>query len=171
MLPHLADPESARAWLEAIRWPRGTVCPHCGATGAGVRIHSGPQSGARPGLWRCGRCRRQFTVTVNTVFQDSRIPLHLWLRAIRRLCLSAEGATARDLHLELGISYKTAWKLIDRIRYVLDRPRPLGRPGGAARPESLYPWKLRGAVARFLKLLPPRRSADRIERAAERPRL
>ena len=165
VLPHLADPEAARAWLESLRWPRGPVCPHCRTGQSATRIERGPDSSVRPGLWRCGHCGKQFTVTVNTLFQDSRLPLHLWLRAIERLCLSPEGVTARELHLELAISYKTAWKLLDRIRYVLNRPRPRGRRGGVARPESLHPWKLQGAVARFLKLPPPRKHPDRLERA------
>lgn len=167
VLPHLADPESARAWMEAIRWPGGTVCPHCRAPGKSTRLRRGPASTARPGLWRCGRCRRQFTVTVNTLFQDTRLPLHTWLRAIRLLCLSPAGVTAKRLQEELSITYKSAWKLIDRVRYVLDRPRPRELPAGASSPESLYPWTLKRAVSRFLRLPPPRKHPDRLERAVK----
>lgn len=158
-LPFLADPDAARSYLESRRWPGGPVCPHC----AGPRVISLRAASARPGLWKCSSCLRQFTVTVRTVFEDTKIPLHKWLQAIDFLVSSRPGATARDLQLHLAISYKTSWKLLDRIRYAFSRPR---RP--SLRPVSLHPLTLDRAVDRLLSTLPERKHPQSLERAASR---
>lgn len=107
--------EQARQYLEALRWPDGRVqCPHCQAEDAGRRIRS-----RRPGLWACRVCQKQFTVTVGTLFEDSRLPLHIWLQAIELLCADRHGLSATDLQKRLGISYRTAWTLCAKLRYGL----------------------------------------------------
>jgi len=79
------DEDAAREHLESIRWPRGPECPHCGGTERNSRL-----SGAshRPGLLFCGDCRKQFSVTVGTVFERSKIPLHKWVLATHLVCSS-----------------------------------------------------------------------------------
>ena len=105
--------------LESCAWPDGPVCPHCGATGKCYRI-----GGARPGLRKCARCRRQFTVKVGTLFEGSHIPLYKWVLAIFMMCSSPAGVTASRLHRSLKISYKSAWLVCQRVR-TAKQQRPL----------------------------------------------
>jgi transposase-like protein len=107
------DEEAAREHLEAIRWPNGPVCVHCGGT-----ERNSPLKGktTRPGLYFCGDCRKPFTVTVGTVFERSKIPLHKWLLAMQLVCSSKKGMSAHQLHRTLGVTYKTAWFMAHRIR-------------------------------------------------------
>src|SRR6267378_8693515 len=89
------DEEAARTYLEGVRWPKGAICPHCG----GVERNSRLQGKAhRPGLWFCGDCRTQFSVTVGTVFERSKIPLHKWVLATHLLCASKYGISCHDVH-------------------------------------------------------------------------
>jgi transposase-like protein len=125
------DEDAARAHLESLRWPNGWICPHCGATGRICRITSqtGEKGkGARPGLLFCGDCRKQFSVTVGTVFEDSKVPLHKWVLATHLLCSSKKGISSHQLHRILGVSYKTAWFMTHRIREAMkpDNPEMLG---------------------------------------------
>ncbi len=114
----------ARTLLETLRWPNGPACPHCGSANV-TRIH-GRAATVRPGLWRCRACRKQFTATVGTIFEDSHIPLHKWFLAIALMCSSKKGVSALQLQRNLGLgSYKTAWFMAHRIRYAM---QPNGRP-------------------------------------------
>ena len=114
------DEDAARKHLEAIRWPDGKpVCPHCGASDRVCRIESQSKvkgKGARPGLLFCGDCRKQFSVTVDTVFEDSKIPLHKWMLATHLLCSSKKGISGHQLSRTLGVTYKTAWFMAHRLR-------------------------------------------------------
>ena len=117
--PRFHDEKAAREHLELIRWPHGRVCPHCEATEHICSIESqsnGKRQGARPGLLFCGDCRQQFTVTVGTVFEHSKVPLHKWVLATHLLCSSKKGMSSHQLHRILGVTYKTAWFMTHRIR-------------------------------------------------------
>jgi transposase-like protein len=113
--------DEARDFLENTRWPDGVICPHCGVTGEAYRLTPklGTKTHVRKGVWKCGECRKQFTVTVGTIFEDSRIPLRKWLIAIHLLCSSKKGISAHQLHRNLGITYKSAWFMAHRIRYAM----------------------------------------------------
>lgn len=115
--------DSARAFLEKERWPDGTICPHCGVVGESYQLHGKPESKntVRPGVWKCKGCRKQFTVKVGTIFEDSHIPLTTWLRAIHLLCASKKGMSAHQLHRMLGVTYKSAWFMAHRIRYAMSQ--------------------------------------------------
>lgn len=114
------DEDSARAFLEKERWPNGEVgCPKCGEIGRAYRLTPKEGSKTRKGLWKCGACRKQFTVTVGTIFEDSHIPLHKWLMAFHLLCASKKGMSAHQLHRMLGVTYKSAWFMAHRIRYAM----------------------------------------------------
>lgn len=108
------DDEAARLHLEAIRWPNGPVCPHCGAVENVKRLEDRPKH--RPGLFKCYNCKGQFTVTVGTLFERSKIPLHKWFMAVYFLCSSKKGMSSHQLHRTLGVTYKTAWFMTHRIR-------------------------------------------------------
>jgi len=116
-----SDPHAAREFLESQRWPDGAVCPFCGVIGEAYRLKPKADSKApvRPGVWKCGGCRRQFTVTVGTIFEDSHIPLNTWLMAIHLMCASKKGISAHQIHRMLGVTYKSAWFMCHRIRYAL----------------------------------------------------
>lgn len=107
------DADAAREYLEASRWPDGAYCPHCGCTGKCKKLEGKKH---RPGLYQCGDCRQQFTVTVGTVFERSKVPLNKWLLATHLMASSKKGMSAHQLHRSLAVTYKTAWFMFHRIR-------------------------------------------------------
>jgi len=113
--PIFTDANKAREHLEAQRWPNGPVCPHCGNFDQS-RITAMAGKAHRPGLYNCKECREQFSVTVGTVFERSKIALNKWLLATFLLASSKEGMSAHQLHRMLGVTYKTAWFMAHRIR-------------------------------------------------------
>lgn len=114
--------EEARKHLEAIRWPDGPACPHCGNVGKSYAIGG---EAARDGLYECGECKEQFTVTVGTVMEKTKIPLSKWVMAFHMICAHKKGVSARQLQRDLGLgSYRTAWHLAHRIRLAM-REHPL----------------------------------------------
>jgi transposase-like protein len=112
------DALTAAEYLESIRWPDCPVCPHCGES---ERKAYFLKSQTRR-LWKCAACRKQFTVTVGTIFESSHIPLNKWLLAFYLLCSSKKGISAHQLHRMLGVTYKSAWFMAHRIRHAMDQP-------------------------------------------------
>jgi transposase-like protein len=108
------DEAAARSALEAVRWPNGPICPHCGSTGDDVVRVKG--KGHRSGLFYCDACSGQFTVTVGTAFERSKIPLSKWWLAAHLLTSSKKGISGRQMHRTIGVSYKTAWFMMHRLR-------------------------------------------------------
>jgi len=111
------DEELARELLERVRWPDGPICPHCVVVGGHYRVipRKGSKSPVRQGVWKCRDCRKQFTVTVGTVFQGSKIPLSKWVTAIYLMDGSAKRLNAHQLHRRLGLTYKSARFLVKRL--------------------------------------------------------
>jgi transposase-like protein len=124
--PHFTNEDAAREYLENLRWPHGPVCPHCGVVDKAYATK-------RPGKYRCAEkeCRKDFTVKVGTVFEDSKIPLHKWLLAAYLLCSSKKGMSSHQLHRTLEITYKSAWFMTHRIREAMTAGAfsPVGGPG------------------------------------------
>jgi transposase-like protein len=114
--PHFHDEEAAFAFLEDVLWPSGPVCAHCGGMGRITKVKANPEKRIRVGLHRCGDCKKQFRVTVGTVFEHARIPVHKVLQAVHLLCSSKKGISSHQLHRILEVQYKTAWFLSHRIR-------------------------------------------------------
>ena len=126
--PIFQDETKAREWLEARIWPNGPACPHCGnADSARIRHLEGKAH--RAGVYQCNECREQFTVTVGTVFERSKIPLTKWLAALFLLVSSKKGISAHQMHRMLGLSYKSAWFMMHRLREAM-REGPLSPLGG-----------------------------------------
>lgn len=125
--PIFNDDEKAREALEAIRWPNGPVCPHCGSFDK-IALVGGKKH--RPGLYYCNACNGQFTVTVGTVFERSKIGLSKWWLAVYLLSSSKKGISSHQLHRTLGVTYKTAWFMTHRIREAM-RDGTMGPMGGA----------------------------------------
>ena len=134
--PIFQDADKAREHLEAVQWPDGPVCPHCESKNA--RKLRGKAH--RPGLHQCNSCREQFTITVGTVFERSKVPLHKWLLATHLLTASKKGMSAHQLHRMLGVTYKTAWFMAHRIREAMqdDEQEPLGGKGKAVEADETF---------------------------------
>lgn len=108
-----SDEAKCRAYLFALRWPQGFVCPICGAKGLAIRR----------GLWRCFRCGRETSVLAGTIFQDSKLPLSVWFRAIWHVASQKNGVSALGLQRVLGFgNYKTAWAMLHKLRRAMVRP-------------------------------------------------
>ena len=135
--PRFNDDTAARDHLERLRWPDGAICPGCGGTERNSRITG---KSARPGLWFCGDCRTQFTVTVGTVFESSKVPLHKWVLATHLICSSKKGMSAHQLHRTLGVTYKTAWFMAHRIREAMGETAqgPMGGNGSPVEVDETY---------------------------------
>lgn len=128
--PIFRDEAKAREWLEARVWANGRVCPHCGAEEARTRKLEGKAH--RPGLYQCNACREQFTATVGTVMERSKIPLPKWLMAVYLLSASKKGMSAHQLSRMLGVSYKSTWFMMHRVREAMREPSFAAGPLGGA---------------------------------------
>ncbi len=136
--PIYSDANKAREHLEALHWPNGPVCPKCGETERVKRLEG---KSTRPGVVMCNPCRKPFTVTVGTIFEDSKIPLNKWLLGFRLMAGSKKGMSAHQLHCSLGITYKSAWFLAHRIREAMDGADgdgPLGGPNTVVEADETY---------------------------------
>ena len=135
--PIYQDADKAREHLEALLWPDGVVCPHCTS-----RDRSSKISGGRDGLYFCNTkdCRKQFSVTVGTVFERSKLPLNKWLLATHLMSASKTGISAHQLHRMLGITYKSAWFMCHRIREAMkDTDKtPMGGEGEQIQVDETY---------------------------------
>jgi transposase-like protein len=123
----VSDEAKAIELVERLRWPDGAICPHCGVVGHANKLppqrtkpsKKHPQGKPVLGLWKCYACRKQFTVRVGSIFEDSPIPLGKWLLAIHLMCSSKKGISSNQIRRELGISYEAAWFLTHRIRFAM----------------------------------------------------
>jgi len=143
--PHFHNEEAAYERLEAIVWPKGPVCPHCGNVD-GERITRVTGATARIGLRRCLECKKQFTVKVGTVFESSHVPLHKWFQAAHLLASSKKGISAHQLHRTLQVTYKTAWFMFHRLREAMrsDDFTPMGGDGKTVEADETYIGRLTG---------------------------
>lgn len=141
------DDEAAYSKLESVLWPHRTECPHCGVVGTGVKIKANPGKRVRHGLWKCAECKKQFTVTVGTVFESSHIPLHKWLQAAYLLNSSKKGISAKQIERTLQITYKSAWFMMHRLREAMapaGKLPPMGGEGRVIEADETYMGKRDG---------------------------
>jgi len=131
--------DAAREYFERVRWSNGPVCPHCGNSEKIYSRTSNTKTGTRKGLYKCGECRDTFTVTVGTVMEASKVPLHKWLIAFYMMCASKTQVSALQLQrqLELG-SYRTAHFLCHRIRFAFKDTFPSDKLGGEVEADETY---------------------------------
>jgi len=129
--PHFHDEAAAYEYVEALLWPTGPVCPHCGNC-APDKIGKLNGKTTRQGLRKCYECRKPFTVKMGSIFEDSHAPLRLWLQAIHLMCSSKKGISTRQLQRTLGVGMKTAWHMGHRIRLAM-APGNIGPIGGAGK--------------------------------------
>ncbi len=111
-----------------MRWPDGPVCPHCDSVNRAYFLkprnntrltHTGKVSYRR--LWKCAGCRKHFSVLVGTIFEKSQVPLRKWLMALYMMASSKNGVAAYEVHRTLGVTNKTAWFMLHRIREAMKR--------------------------------------------------
>jgi transposase-like protein len=122
--PIFTDAGKAREHLEAVNWPDGPFCPHCGEC---KNVHRLQGKSTRAGLIQCNSCLKNFTVTVGTLFERSKVPLNKWMLATYLMSSSKKGMSAHQIHRMLGVTYKTAWFMCHRIREAMDQDTgPLG---------------------------------------------
>jgi transposase-like protein len=162
LAPRFIDPVAARKHLEALRWPDGAECPHCGL------INATAVTGGREGLYQCNACREQFTVTVGTVFERSKVPLNKWLLCNHLLVSSKKGISAHQIHRMLGVTYKTAWFMCHRIREAMkpSNPAPLGGEGMTVEADETFVGG-KGGNRAFRKPAPKKMVMTLVERTGK----
>ena len=132
------DEEAAYQWVEAHLWPHGPVCPRCGGTERNTKLQG---KSTRIGTYKCKDCRKPFTVKVGTIFEDSHIPMRIWLQAIALMAASKKGISANQLHRMMGITLKSAWFMSHRIREAMrvgGFTPPIGSGGVVEIDETIY---------------------------------
>jgi transposase-like protein len=129
----------AREYLEKIRWNAEIACVHCGSMNF-YKLNPKPNSKkpVRKVVYKCKDCKKQFTVTVGTIFEGSHIPLRTWLMAIALMCASKKGISAHQLHRMLGITYKSAWFMAHRIRYGMTKDNIAEKLNGTVEADETY---------------------------------
>jgi transposase-like protein len=137
--PIFTDADKAREWLESVRWANGVFCAHCGSTNV-LRMEG---EAHRAGLHNCRDCRKQFSVTVGTVFERSHVPLNKWVLANYLMNSSKKGISAHQLHRTIGVTYKTAWFMAHRLREAMTDTNlpPLGGEGKVVEADEMYHGK------------------------------
>jgi transposase-like protein len=141
--PIFQDADLAREFLEGVRWPNGPICPHCGVVEGAHKLEG---KASRSGLYQCNACHGQFTVTVGTVFERSKIALNKWLLATCLLSSSKKGMSAHQLHRMMGVTYKTAWFMAHRIREAMRNGSlaPMGGSGKIVEADETYIGRKKG---------------------------
>lgn len=123
----------AYRYLEGLRWPDGPVCFHCGNTGKHYFLKPRAESGKRTTrtgaeterrVWKCAKCRRQFSVITGTVFHGTKVPLHTWLMVVFEMCANKNGIAAREIERKYGVAPKTAWFMTHRLREAMKNRAP-----------------------------------------------
>ncbi|MCR2833011.1 IS1595 family transposase [Parerythrobacter lacustris] len=145
--PEFHGEEAAFAHLEKLIWNGAPLCPHCGGMDRITKVKANPAKRIRVGLWRCGDCKRQFTIKVGTVFEHMRLPLHKALQAVYLVTSSKKGISAHQLHRTLEITYKSAWFLLHRIREAMRDDSdiaPMGGNGGVVEVDETFIGRLKG---------------------------
>jgi len=146
----LRNEQAAYDHVEARIWPNGRVCPHCGVVDRSGKLENqrskpsklNPKGKLVLGFYKCYACRKPFTVKVGTIFEDSHVPMHLWLQAIVMMCSSKKGISSNQLHRTLGVTLRTAWHMSHRIRLMMapntDVFAPLGGAGKIVEADETY---------------------------------
>jgi transposase-like protein len=137
--PQFHTEEAAYAFVEARLWPNGPVCPHCGSKEKIGKLNG---KTTRIGLYKCYACQKPFTVKIGTIFEDSHIPLRIWLQAIYHVCAFKKGISSNQLHRTLGVTLKTAWFLSHRICEAMRGGdlAPFGNNGGTVESDETFLW-------------------------------
>jgi transposase-like protein len=132
------DETAARKHLQKLLWPNGPVCPHCQSVDRSTELKG---DSTRPGVFKCRECEKPFSVTVGTVFERSKLPLHQWVYVTELMTASKKGISAHQVHRMLKVTYKTAWFMCHRIRKAMEASEAtpaMGGPGGQVQADETY---------------------------------
>ena len=146
--PVFHDEGAAYRHVESILWPDGPICPKCGSLNNAYRMKG---KRARPGLRRCRDCKKDFTVKIGTIFEDSHVKMHQWMQALYLMCASKKGFSAHQLHRTLGVTYKTAWFMAHRVREAMRSGSfkvPLGGEGKKVEADETFIGRKKGVPVR-----------------------
>jgi transposase-like protein len=134
---YFADADAAFEFVVHLRWPNGVVCPHCDATDPSlIRTRR---------IWKCRACKKQFSVKVGTIFEDSPLGLDKWLPALWMIANAKNGISSYEVHRALGVTQKTAWFMLHRIRLAM-RSMSFERFEGDVEVDETYV----GGLAKFM---------------------
>ncbi len=147
---HFADPDVSLEFLASLRWPDGVTCPHCNA--------DKPSFLRTRRIWKCRECRKQFSVKVGTVFEDSPLGLDKWLPALWLLANAKNGISSYELARSLGVTQKTAWFMLGRIRLAMESKSFEKMEGEVEIDETFIGGKSKN-MHRNRRMLPPRNGA------------
>lgn len=131
---HLQDEQAAQDFLIKFRWPNGIICPRCQAD----KVYRLNVKNVKRTVLKCAKCRKQFSSTVGTIFEDSHIPLSKWFMAMHLMCSSKKGMSAHQLHRMLGVTYKTAWFMAHRLRHGMTQWDDGSKLGGIVECDETY---------------------------------
>ena len=134
ILDDIKTEQDARKFFEDIRWPDGIICPKCGVQDNPYRIK---RKSEKREVLRCKHCKRDFSVTTGTIFEDSHIPLITWFRAFVLLSSSKKGISSHQLSRMLGITQKSAWFMAHRIRFAF-KDKPNNKLKGIVEADETY---------------------------------
>ncbi len=134
---YFSDPDVALTFLAGLRWPHGVACPHCGG--------AEPMFLKTRRIWKCRACRKQFSVKVGTIFEDSPIGLDKWLPCLWLIANCKNGVSSYEVARDLGVTQKTAWFMLHRIRLAM-QTRTFSKIGGEVEVDETFI----GGRARFM---------------------
>jgi transposase-like protein len=148
------DEQAAYDWVEAHLWPHGPECPRCHGRERVTKLQG---KSTRIGTYKCKDCRKPFTVKIGTIFEDSHIPMRMWLQAIALLCASKKGISSNQLHRMLGVTLKSAWFMSHRIREAMRDGvlAPFGSGGGDVEVDETFIGRDLDAIAKMKRRRPP----------------
>ena len=139
--------EKCREYIAEQRWPDGVCCPKCGALDPYRCTRKTPSKNRVKSFYKCRECKRQFTATVGTIFEDSKVPLNKWLAAFYLMCASKKGISSHQLHRMLDVAYNTAWYMSHRIRHAMKEKDPTILTGTVEVDETYIGGRPRGHVS------------------------
>jgi len=143
-LSQVRDEDSGYRLLEELRWGDRPVCPHCGSARPPYFLK--PQHGGRATrtgrltrrrVWKCAACRKQFSALTGTVLQGTKIPVRTWIRVVSEMATSSGGLSARDIERRYGLTAKTAWSMVSRLRDAMGR-EPMASMLGRRHADEIY---------------------------------
>jgi transposase-like protein len=145
---YFSDPERAFDYAVKLRWPYGVACPRMGCGSASIQFIKTRK------LWRCKECKRQFTVKVGTIFEDSPITFSKWLPAIWLLANTKNGTSSHEVGRALGVTQKTAWFMFHRIREAMKNEEASMLSGEVEADETFVGGKVKGQMTKsgFVRL-------------------
>ncbi|MDQ3675521.1 MAG: IS1595 family transposase [Actinomycetota bacterium] len=164
----------AYKFLEDLRWGDTPVCPHCGSAekmyfltptnGSTRPTRTGSASQRR--VWKCAACRKQFSVLTGTIFHGTKIPVRTWIFVVFEMCASKNGVAAREIQRKYGLTGKSAWHMLHRVRFAMERDPMAGLLSGrVVADETWVGGKMRnrhgGTNPRKTSLDPKQRFADK----------